>query len=112
MPGRRIADEHDARSCLEAVASSGLTRRDWAHAHGVDARSLNAWRVNLERRAAASMNTPLRLIELVAREDESSVPTRSAASGVRIKVDGLVIQLDRGFDSEVLLKVLDLVAPC
>jgi len=30
------------------------------------------------------------------------------ASGVRIEVDGLVIQLDRGFYSEVLLKVLDL----
>ena len=35
------------------------------------------------------------------------------ASGVRIEVDdGPVIQLDRGFDSEVLLEVLDLVAPC
>ena len=111
MPGRRITDERDARSCLEAVARSGLTRREWAHAHGVDARSLNAWRVNLERRAAASMNAPLRLVELVAREDPTATP-KPLASGVRIEVDGLLIQLDRGFDSEVLVKVLDLVAPC
>ena len=111
MPGRRIANERDARSCLEAVASSGLNRREWAHAHGVDARSLNAWRVNLERRAAASVASPLRLVELVAREDPAATP-RSLASGVGIEVGGLVIQLDRGFDSEVLLEVLDLVAPC
>ena len=111
MPERRIADERDACSCREAVASSGLTRREWAHAHGIDARSLNAWRVNLERRAAASMNTPPRLVELVAREEPTASPN-SVASGVRIDVDGLVIQLDRGFDSEVLLKVLNLVAPC
>ena len=111
MPGRRIADEHDALSRLEAVASSGLTRRVWAHAHGVDARSLNAWRLNLERRSAASMTAPLRVVELVAREEPAASP-KSVASGVRIEVDGLVIHLDRGFDSEVLLEVLDLVAPC
>lgn len=111
MPGRRIHDEHDAHSCLEAVASSGLTRVEWAHAHGVDARSLNAWRLNLERRAAAASPAPLRLVELVAKEEPTALPT-SASSGVRIEVDGLVIRLDRGFDSNVLLKVLDLVAPC
>ena len=111
MPGRRIADEHDARACLEAVAGSSLTRREWAHAHGVDARSLNAWRLNLERRAARSSTAPLRLVELVARGEQAPSPT-SVASGVRLEVDGLVIQIDRGFDSEVLFKVLDLVAPC
>ena len=111
MPGRRIADEHDARSCLEAAACSGLTRREWAHANGVDARSLNAWRVNLERRAADSVASPLRLVELVSRDEPTATP-KPLASGVRIEVDGLVIQLDRRFDSEVLLKVLDLVAPC
>jgi hypothetical protein len=111
MPGRRIADEHDARACLEAVAGSGLTRRERAHAHGIDARSLNAWRLNLERRAAADETAPLRLVELVAREEQATSPA-SVASGVRLEVGGLVIQLDRGFDSGVLLKVLDLVAPC
>ena len=111
MPGRRIADEHDARSCLEGVARSGLPRVEWAHAHGVDARSLNAWRLNLERRAAAASSAPLRLVELVARE-EPTESSKSVASGVRIEVDGLVIQLDRGFDSEVLFKLLDMVAPC
>jgi hypothetical protein len=111
MPGRRIVDEQDARACLEAVAGSSLSRVEWARAHGVDARSLNAWRLNLERRATVASTAPLRLVELVARK-EPTAPPKSTASGVRIEVNGLVIRLDRGFDSESLLRVLDLVAAC
>ena len=66
MPGRKIADETDAHACLEAAMRSGLARAEWARAHGVDARSLNAWRLNLERRSAeAAKPSELRLFELV-----------------------------------------------
>ena len=38
MP-RKIRDESDAITCLNAVEASGLARVDWAHQHGIDARS-------------------------------------------------------------------------
>jgi len=108
MAGRKIANEADARACLGAVANSGLSRVDWARAHGVDARSLNAWRMNLERRGRSVASSPLRLVELV----QPKATVRSEGSGVRVRTGGVVIELDRDFDTEVLVAVLDLVAPC
>lgn len=48
MAGRKIEDEAEARSCLKAAVASGEGRAVWARRHGIDGRSLNAWRVNLE----------------------------------------------------------------
>ena len=109
MPGRNIADETDAHACLKAAARSGLPRAEWARAHGVDARSLNAWRLNLERRSGEAAEPPeLRLVELVSEV----APRQSARSGVRLVVGELVVEVDRGFDAGTLGRVLDLVAPC
>jgi hypothetical protein len=108
MAGRKIVDEADARACLGAVASSGRTRVDWARAHGVDARSLNAWRMNLERRERLVQDRPLRLVELV----QPTATPRPGGSGVRVRAGGVVVELDRDFDMEVLVAVLDVVAPC
>lgn len=63
MRRRKIRDEADARACLAAVKAAGAERVAWSHAHGVDARSLNAWRVALKRRAS-SRRVPA-LVELV-----------------------------------------------
>jgi transposase-like protein len=52
MEARKIVDDADARRCLAAVAASGRPRATWAREHGVDARSLNAWRITLARRDA------------------------------------------------------------
>ena len=42
---RKIRDRQDALTCLEAVQTSGMRLTPWARAHGVDARSLNCWRL-------------------------------------------------------------------
>ena len=59
MRTRKIRDEADAKACLAAVRAAGGDRLRWAHAHPVDARSLNMWRVVLERNpnAVAHMMT-------------------------------------------------------
>jgi transposase-like protein len=109
MPTRKIVDETDAQACLEAAERSGLPRTEWARAHGVDARSLNAWRMNLERRGHRSPPaSPLRLVELVSGE----APVDSANSGIRLVIGDLVVEVDRGFDPGTLGRVLNLVAPC
>ncbi len=66
MAGRKIRDHADARVALREAEASGLTRVDWAREAGVDARSLNMWRLNLARPAEPRDEAPaLRLVELV-----------------------------------------------
>lgn len=109
MPGRKITDETDAHACLEAAVRSGLPRAHWAHVHGVDARSLNAWRLNLERRTRRAVGPPeLRLVELVS----GPVVSRSSGSGVRLRIGEVVVEVERDFDVSTLGRVLDLMAPC
>mgnify|MGYP006899579793 FL=1 len=99
---RKIRDAADARRCLEAAATSGLDRVEWARRHGVDARSLNAWRVNLSRRAEVK---PLRLVELVA-------PPGQSAGRYVLHVGELSIELDDAFREDTLERLLRVVAGC
>jgi len=41
--GRRVQDEREARRFLRRGFGSGVSRRDWARARGIDGRSLHAW---------------------------------------------------------------------
>ena len=109
MPGRKIMDEVDARTCLEAAARSSQPRAAWARAHGVDARSLNAWRLNLARREGReSPVAALRLVELVPQAS----PVPAAGSGVRLRLGGVVIELDRDFDEHTLARTVDALSAC
>ncbi len=47
---RKIEDEREARRSLAAAEAAGGTIKQWARTNGIDGRSLNAWRMNLERR--------------------------------------------------------------
>jgi hypothetical protein len=65
MRRRKIKGAADARACLAAVRSAGGDAVAWSRAHGVDARSLNAWRVNLGRCSKPVKVTDVALVELV-----------------------------------------------
>ncbi|MFZ9889881.1 MAG: hypothetical protein ACO3JL_20485 [Myxococcota bacterium] len=70
---------------MAAPASEGSRELDWARAHGVDARSLRAWRLNLGRRRAES---EVRLVELVPSSVASSPARYALAKGdVRVEFD-------------------------
>lgn len=96
---RKVRDREEARWCLEAAESSGLHRADWARSNGIDARSLNAWRLNLGRRGPTT-----RLVELVPRE----VP----AARYTVRFGDFVVEVDERFDEETLRRLLDVVASC
>ena len=100
---RKVQDREEARSILEAVECSGVSRARWARQHGIDARSLNAWRINLERWGRDA--DPPRLVELVARE-----PVAVARSVVRI--GGVAVEVDDHFREETLHRLLGVVAGC
>jgi hypothetical protein len=106
MPGRKVRDELEARRFLDAVARSGLERATWAHQHGIDARSLNAWRLVLARKERED-EAPLRLVELVP----PSRPT-PRADPIRVVLDDLVIEVSADMDEAALIRVLRAARAC
>ena len=105
MIRRKVRDAQEAQRCLREVAASGRSRAEWARENGVDARSLNAWRLNLERGAGES--GAARLVELVV-EDRSPRPIARYA----VRVGDLAVEVDDGFDDDVLRRLISVVASC
>ena len=107
--GRLLRDEADARACLEAWVASGKTTREWARSQGIDGRSLHVWRLNLGRRRGQPETKPLpvepRMVELVPRLPE-------VAASYLIHVGALRVEVDAGFDAEVLRRLIQVVATC
>ena len=109
---RKIHDERDARRCLRAAEGAGQRPRDWARANGIDARSLNLWRVNLGRQSEEAGPTA-KLVELVAvrseRTDEGAAP-----EGARYVVDLGGARLEFGDDASpaTLRRVLEVLRAC
>ena len=96
---RKVRNGEDARSCLKAVEASGLPRAAWARRNGVDARSLNAWRVNLERERPRPGQVEL-------------VPTRPAAARYTVRFGDFEVEVDERFEADVLRRLLEVVASC
>ena len=100
---RKIRDRQDALACLEALDASGMTLTPWARAHGVDARSLHCWRLNLGWQADKA-----RLVELVPE----SPPVPRQRGRYILRVDDVEVEVDDHFREATLARLLDLVAPC
>jgi hypothetical protein len=109
MP-RKIRDALDAQACLDAASAAGLSPRDWARQHDLDARSLNMWRVHLARRASRDSATPPpsgpRLVELVP-----APPSRPQPRYV-LHVAGCVVELDDGFSESSLARLVRVLRAC
>ena len=105
MAGRKIRDVAEARTFLDAAEASRMTRAQWARENGIDGRSLNAWRLNLERRRTATPTT-LRVVELV--------PTATPRVGtpLRVRCGRFVVEVDDDFDDDILTRLLTVVAAC
>ncbi len=101
MAGRKVVDEADARECLEAAERSGLSRVAWARQAGIDARSLNLWKLNLERRSAGPLTDWLEIVSAPA-----------PASGLRVHVGRCAVEVPVGFDVDTLRRVLQVLDAC
>lgn len=104
LMARKIQSAEEAQAALEAVERAGCGRVAWAHANNVDARSLNAWRVNLAHRRRA----PLRLVELVV----DAPPRGAGGTGCRVRYGDFVVEVDAGFEEDTLVRVLGAVRGC
>ena len=109
MAGRKILDREDAAKCLEAAGRSGLGRSEWARANGVDGRSLNAWRVSMERASRKSQvrDQKVHLVELVPTLAEPKPDTRYV-----VRCGVLAVEVDAYFDDFTLARLLRVVTSC
>jgi hypothetical protein len=106
MAGRRIVNEQDARRCLAAAKVSRGGLAAWAPAHGVDGRSLNAWRVNLERRGVPRLRAVgPKLVELV-----TAVPAAHAPFVLHVR--GVELEVEDNFDEHSLRRLVGLLKSC
>lgn len=121
--GRKIGDELEARRCLNEVDRSGMRPRDWAHSQGIDARSLNIWRVILGRKGGAAAPRRARsrpvavtaagLVELVPTS-RSSAPPSVVASAARyvLEIGTARIEFGDDFSAATLVRVLEVLRAC
>lgn len=113
--GRKIRDEAEARRCLLAAKRRGLSAGEWAREHGIDGRSLRAWRMNLGRRGEAAPRrrkpgTPRALVELVPSTPGGNAPP----VGGRYVLEVADARVEFGDDVSVvtLRRVLEALRSC
>ena len=107
MAGRKVFNEQDARRCLAAVMKSRVDLGTWARAHGVDGRSLNLWRANLERRGAVRVRAaPPKMVEVV-------VATQSGPRAPFVlRIGGVELEVGAFFDEGALRRLVGLLKSC
>jgi len=104
---RKVPNAKTARAWLAAVEQSGLTRVEWCGRAGVDARSLQCWRLAFARRAA---RPGVRFVELVPCAVVDAPPTPAPA--LRVQLRDVVIEVAAGFHADTLCQVLRVVRAC
>jgi transposase-like protein len=116
---RRIDDELEARRCLRAVEAAGGSLAVWCREHGIDGRSLNAWRVNLARRGSkVTKSQPRRkrtvvaggLVELVRAPAAVTAP--ASATRYVLEVGSARVEFDDDFREETLARIVSVLRAC
>ena len=105
---RKIESESEARRCLAKVEKAGVSLKAWAQAHGVDGRSLHAWKTNLARwgRGRAKAAAPMQLVELV--------PTKASVAPARyaVRVGSASVEFGDDFEADTLRRIVEVLRSC
>ena len=107
MAGRKIINEQDANRCLQGVKNERNSLAGWAQAHGVDGRSLHAWKMALERRGTTRTSAMVpRLVEIF--------PSAAVKETARYKLRIQEVELEVGVDFEEasLRRLVGLLKSC
>lgn len=109
MAGRKVLNEQDARRCLTAVEASRRDLGAWAREHGVDGRSLNLWRVNLERRGVLRVRAAApKLVELVVAPPAVVTPQAPFV----LRIGGVELEVGDRFDEVSLRRLVGVLKSC
>lgn len=108
MAGRKVFNEQDARRCLAAVSRSRCELATWAREHGVDGRSLNLWRVNLERRGVVRQRRAPKLVEVVVAQ----TLVAPVSASLVLRIGGVELEVDSSFDEGALRRLVAVLKTC
>ncbi len=103
---RKIVDARDARACVKAARTAGLSLGAWARRHGVDGRSLHAWSVNL---GLSSVLAKPGLIELVPR---SAQQVGSGSARYVVRIGETAVEVGDDFEDDTLARVVRVLRAC
>ena len=124
MAKRKIEDEAEARRCLMAVEAEGGDIRRWAEAHGIDGRSLHAWRVNFarwgqgDRAPHRRRSRPVRagtstaLVELVPASHDRRMSSSLGTCRYVLEVNGGRVEFGDDFSEPTLRRVVGILRTC
>ena len=116
--GRKIEDEGDALRCLRKVHQAGLSVGEWARAHGIDGRSLHAWRIAIARRGVPARNrkasgkskrAELALVELVPA---ASFTERDSARRYVLVIGAARVEFGDDASGATLRRVFEALRSC
>lgn len=117
---RKIMDEREARRCLAAAAKTGKRVGAWARANGIDGRSLNAWRINLAKRAAPAANGRLPAATAMVVQPRSRralvelvpAPPSNTAARYVVHVGRLRVAVSDDFEPTTLRRLVEVLRAC
>lgn len=115
--GRKIEDEREAVRCLRAAERAGLSAGEWGRAHGVDGRSLRAWKMNIERRGTPVRRKRRPKLERAAHALVELVPATAPAARVGagryvLEVGGARVEFGEDVSVATLRRVLEALRTC
>jgi hypothetical protein len=117
--GRKIEDEREALRCLRAAEREGLSAGEWGRAHGIDGRSLRAWKMNIDRRGGPARARKQRpkpsrarhaLIELVPAT--TPAVTEIGAGHYVLDIGGARLEFGDDVSVATLRRVLEALRSC
>jgi transposase-like protein len=95
------------------MARGNLSAGEWARAHGIDGRSLRAWKINIERRGVSARKRrakpgPARrsLVELVPKELRRMLYTTNAVESLNSQLRKTLRQCEPFPNDEAVFKLL------
>jgi hypothetical protein len=124
---RKVTNEAEARRALAAAKAARRPPREWAREHGIDARSLNLWRVNLERRDARRASrrsvralgqpqlvelVPTRSVEAAATMTTSPSASNSGGPVYVLEVAGARVTFGDDVTTATLRRVVEVLRSC
>jgi len=116
--GRKIDDELEARRYLLAAERARQTPGEFARAHGLDGRSLHAWKINfakrrsdapLARRAARMRPVANALVELVPR---AALIATAARARYVLEVGDARLEFGDDASADTLRRVVGVLRSC
>lgn len=124
MAKRKIEDESEARRCLLAVEAEGGDIRRWAGAHGIDGRSLHAWRVNFarwgrgdrarhgRRSRPAGAPTSTALVELIPASHDRRMLSPLGTRRYVLELNGGRVEFGDDFSEPTLRRLVGILRTC